>query len=52
MLRFNALRHLGQSEDRFFLVSLVTPTCNVGRNNFPTILSGIGRHFKFCRYIN
>jgi len=43
---------LGQSEDWIFWVSLVMGTCNVWRNKLPAVLSGIGRHFKFCRYVN
>jgi len=31
---------------------LVTRTCNVDVTSFSAILSGIGRHFKFCRYVN
>jgi len=48
------VRHLGQSEDWIVWVSLVTRPCNhmFDVNSFPAILSGIGRHFKFCRYVN
>jgi len=51
-LRHNVQRYLGQSEDWIFWVSLVRRTCNVWRNELSAIVSGIGGHFKFCRYVN
>jgi len=51
-LRHNAQRHLDQSEDWIVLESLVTRTCNVWGNEFPAILTGIGRNFKICLNVN
>ena len=51
-LRHKVKRHLGQSKDWIFWVSLVTHTCNVWRNELSAILSGIQRHFKFRWYVN
>jgi len=50
-LRHNEQRHLGQSEDWIFWVSLVTRTCNVWRNKLSRHFVGHRRHFKFCLYV-
>jgi len=43
---YKALRHLGQSADRSFSVSLALCTCNAWRNVLFHIYRNIGCHFK------
>jgi len=42
----------GQSEDLMFLCHWLHMLAMCDVTSFPANLSGIGRHFKFCRYVN
>ena len=50
-ITYNLIR-ANQMTESFEYLSLVTRSCNVWHANFPAILSGIGRLFKFCQCVN
>jgi len=50
-LRHNVQRHLSKLEDWIFEYHWLRALAMFDVTSFLAILSGIGRHFKFCRYV-
>ena len=51
-LRHDVQRHFGQLEDWTFQYHWLRALAMFDITSFPAILSGIGRHFTFYRYVN